>query len=64
MRWRTCHLIEDDEPLLHDGRVHQDGMHGIAEHARRMRERQEGAEVRENIVFGMEGPSERELRKM
>ena len=31
---------EDDEPLLHDGRVHQDGMQGIAEHARRMRERQ------------------------
>ena len=49
---------------MHDGRVHQDGMQGIAEHARRMRERQEGAEVRENIVFGMEGPSERELRKM
>ena len=55
---------EDDEPLLHDGRVHQDGMQGIAEHARRMRERQEGAEVRDLIVFGMEGPSERELRKM
>ena len=55
---------EDDEPLLHDGRVNEDGMHGMAEHARRMRERQEGAEVREQIVFGMEGPSERELRKM
>ena len=55
---------EDDEPLLHDGPVHEVGMHGIAEHARRMRERQEGAEVREQIVFGIEGPSERELRKM
>ena len=39
-------------------------MQGIAEHARRMRERQEGAEGRDQIVFGMEGPSDRELRKM
>ena len=29
-------------------------MQGIAEHARRMRERQEGAEVRDQIVFGMD----------
>ena len=54
----------DDKPLLHDARVHQDGRDGMTEHAMRIRARQEGGKVRENLMFGMEGPSERELRKM